>query len=376
MRNVKTIVVKHAKLLDETLCDIRIEDNIICEIAPDITCASNEIIELDGTSYVSAGWIDLHTHCFRKFSLYGDDIDTIGWKSGVTCVVDAGTSGSDTIAEFYEQSRQAKTNVFAFLNIAKQGISAQNELADIENLALDGILNAVNKYPSFIVGLKARMSKSVIQNTGNAPLDFARYAANLLSLPIMVHIGNEPATLSDICDRLLTGDIITHIFNPKQNGVLDNHGLLKPYVSKAHAAGVWFDLGHGSESFSFDTCINAKKQGLECDTISTDIYFRNREQGPVYSLAMTMSKMLAIGYSLENIIEKVTRIPARILKKAELGKLEVGAQADITIFKIEEGNFSAFDSLGKEVKLKQRFQPHAVVMKGEYLKMPGGETYE
>lgn len=363
------LVIKNAKNVNGESFDIRMEDTRICEIAPCIDVTNITCIDLHNEYFVSPGWIDLHSHCFQKYELYGDDIDTIGYQSGVTTVVDAGTAGADTIAEFYEQSKDAKSNVYAFLNIAKQGIAAQNELSDMANLDIDKISDAYKTNPDFIVGLKARMSRSVLQQSGNAPLDFARTCADNLDLPIMVHVGNEPALLEDVFARLKKHDIVTHIFNPKRNGILDDAGKVKEFVKAGHEAGIYFDLGHGSESFAFATCEKALKQGIVCDSISTDIYFRNREEGPVYSLAHTASKMLALGYPLTQVVDMITRVPAQILKKSDIGRLEVGAYADLTIFKIEKGEFIAQDALAKTMIMKEQLLPHGVVVRGEYISL-------
>lgn len=352
--------------------DIVIEDDRIKQIGTSTVSNANNIIDLQGKGYVSAGWIDLHTHCFKKYELYGDDIDRIGYEQGVTTVCDAGTAGSDTIAEFFQQTKDAMTNVFAFINIAKQGISSQNELSDPAYLDKQALRNVCQQYGSFIVGLKARMSKSVVQDQGNLPLDYARAMGDELKLPIMVHIGNEPALLKDVFKRLKAGDIVTHIFNPKVNGILDEEKQIKSFVRSGHEAGVYFDLGHGSESFSFQVCELARAQGIDCDSISTDIYYRNRQQGPVYSLAFTMSKYLQMGYSLETIIDKVTRIPAMMMCEDHLGVLTVGAYADITMFHLEKCDKEAWDAVQVKRHITTCIQPDAVMLRGVYMQC-GGE---
>lgn len=360
-------IIKNAKLLNGEICDILIIANKIAQIAPCMEDDVAHLIELNASHYVSSGWIDLHTHCFKKFELYGDDIDSVGYRLGATTIVDAGTAGSDTIDEFYQQSKGAKTHVLAFMNIAKQGICAQDELSNLDNLDQPAFLEKAKKYPDFIVGLKARMSRSVLQGSGNVPLDIARSLSDQLHLPIMVHIGNEPAKLEDIFERLCPGDIVTHIFNPKENGILDTNGEIKDFVKAGQANGLYYDLGHGSESFSFNTASLALKQGMKCDSISTDIYFHNRIKGPVYSLGLTMSKMLDIGYSLEEVIERVTMEPAKILNRPSMGKMMVGELANLTIFDVANTEVEVEDSLHEKVKLQRLIQPIAVVIDGTYM---------
>lgn len=367
---MKKSIIKHAHLVDGSILDILIADGKIQKVGSDLWEEDAEIIETAQDVYVSAGWIDMHTHCFAKYDLYGDDADSVGYQQGVTTVVDAGTAGSDTMAEFYAQAKQAKTHVLSFINIAKQGICAQNELADLANLDMDALHEAIQTYPNFIVGLKARMSKSVLQDSGIQPLDIAIAQGEKEQLPVMVHVGNEPARLEDVMSRVRPGDIVTHIFNPKKNGILDEHHQVKAFVKTAHEQGVWFDLGHGTESFSFDTCVYAHDQHVHCDSISTDIYFHNRKHGPVYSLALTMSKMMELGYSLPDVIEKVTTAPAKALRQHNIGVLTPGARADITFFKIEDTTCEVQDSSGKTKTLHKVIQPCGVMVEGVYYALP------
>lgn len=358
---------KNMKKADGSLVDIEVINNKITKIGNDLPIKNQTVIDGFGEMYVSNGWIDLHTHCFTKYELYGDKIDEVGYKQGVTTVVDAGSVGADTIDEFSKQIEDAKTNVYAFLNIARQGIATQDELADLNNLRLDLIEKTIQEHPNTIVGLKARMSKSVLNGNNIEPLEFALEVSNTLSLPIMVHIGTAPAKLEDVMKLLRKDDIVTHIFNPKLNGIFNSENEIHQFVLDAHQRGVQFDLGHGSESFDFERCIKANKLGLKCDSISTDIYKRNRINGPVYSLAHTMNKMLLCGYSLEEVIDKVTKSPAKLLKKDYLGNLEVGNCGDLTFFKISEKTLELCDSKGVKKVATSVLEPCAVLLHDEYI---------
>ncbi len=172
--------------------------------------------------YLSAGWIDDHVHCFEEMTLYYDYPDQIGVNKGVTTVIDAGTTGAENIADFYEHAKQAKTNVYALLNISKWGIIAQDELADLNKIQADMVKQKIEELPDFIIGLKARMSKSVVGQNGITPLQLAkRIQKENHQLPLMVHIGSAPPNLLDILALLESGDIMTHCFNGKTNGILE-----------------------------------------------------------------------------------------------------------------------------------------------------------
>lgn len=365
---VNKYIIKNARLVDGTSTNLLIEKGIIKKIGGEIEELGLPVMTLEEGSYLSAGWIDAHTHCFKKFEMYKDDCDIIGYQSGVTTVVDAGTAGADTIGEFYHSVKDSKTNVYAFLNICKKGIFAQNELEDINNLDVSLMKEAYQKYPDFIVGLKVRSSKSVVGLAGDEPLDIGIQAAEDLQLPVMVHIGTAPSTLETVVEKLRSKDIITHILNPKENGIRTKEGTLKSCVLTAVEKNIYLDVGHGTDSFSFRALDLANENGIKVDSISTDIYSRNRVNGPVYDLGTTMSKFINRGYSLEEVIDKVTRKPAEILGLTHIGEIAEGKQADFTIFKMIEKEKELMDSTGEKVMVSSYIQPIGVILKGEYIR--------
>jgi dihydroorotase len=364
---VDTYVIKNARLVDGRSTDLLIESGIIKKIEENINSADLPVITLKDDQYISAGWIDMHTHCFKTETIYHDDCDVIGYQTGVTTVIDAGTTGADTLPLFYETIQKKKTNVYAFINLCKKGIYQQNELADSTNLDTELIKQRVKEYKDFIVGIKVRSSKSVVEDAGDAPLIQGQHIAEELQLPLMVHIGSAPSTLEMVIDTLRGKDIITHILNPKENGICAKGNTLKPCVKKAVEKGIYLDVGHGSDSFSFKALQIASENGIKIDTISTDIYYRNRMQGPVYSLATTMNKFLYSGYSLTDIINKVTKKPAEILGLSHLGEIATGKQADFTIFKLVAEKKELVDSVGEKKYGKKYIEPISVIIKGEYI---------
>jgi dihydroorotase len=92
---------------------------------------------------------------------------------------------------------------FALLNISRVGLIAQNELANMANIDADAVKQAVKRHPDFIVGLKARMSSSVVGENGITPLERAKAIQKENGdLPLMVHIGNNPPNLDEIAELL------------------------------------------------------------------------------------------------------------------------------------------------------------------------------
>ncbi|MGK7293925.1 amidohydrolase/deacetylase family metallohydrolase, partial [Salmonella enterica] len=76
-----------------------------------------------------------------------DEPDSVGIATGVTTVVDAGSTGADDIDDFYALTRQATTDVYALLNVSRVGLIAQNELADMANIDADAVRQAVKRHP-------------------------------------------------------------------------------------------------------------------------------------------------------------------------------------------------------------------------------------
>lgn len=360
-------IIKNAHFVDGRQADIYVKDHIIQSLSDHIEYDGQiETIELDDDTYISAAWIDAHTHCFEKFEIYADNCEEIGYKKGVAVVVDAGTAGADNIDEFYESVKNCRTHVYSLLNISKTGIYAQNELADMHHIDQEAFIQACQRHPDFIIGVKARMSKSVVENNGDQPLFLALEIAQKVQLPLMVHIGTAPSNINTVCQNLRPHDIITHIFNPKDNGILDGQSI-KPSVIEAYQKGVYFDLGHGTDSFSFDVLKQAYKNDIMIYSISSDIYHRNRHNGPVYDLATTMTKLYTCDYSLEDVINAVTIHPAQMYHLENRGKIEKGYIGEFTLFKVINEPKELVDSTGKKVIASSYIQPVGIIINDEYI---------
>ncbi|MFE5324007.1 amidohydrolase/deacetylase family metallohydrolase [Paenibacillus sp. NPDC056579] len=317
---------------------------------------------------VTPGLIDIHAHIFEAVPEMGVRPDSVGIDQGVTTVVDAGSAGERNFDAFVENSVKTNaTQVLAWLNIAGPGlVEGRSELANTDNLVADRTLACIERYPELIVGIKARMSGSVVKDNGIYPLAVAKSVARRAGLPVMVHIGNAPPSLGEVLDLLDDGDVVTHAFHGKRGGMIGEDGQLIPQARKALARGVRFDVGHGSSSFSFDTMKKARELRITPYSISTDLYLENLLRGPVYSLTTTMTKFLALGYSIEQIVEWTTLAPARILRRSdELGTLKEGTVADITILKIAEQNVELVDSENARLTFDKLIQAQYTMKSGE-----------
>lgn len=357
-------ILKNGITVEGSPIEIAIDNGKIIAVHASLEGYSGEVIDLEG-SYISAGWIDDHVHCNELMNVYFDSPDTVGVETGVCTVIDAGSSGADNIQEFYEKIADAKTNVYALINISKTGIVRQDELSDLENIDATLVKDRVADMSHFIVGLKARMSQSVVGKNGIIPLVKAKeIQKDNHDLPLMVHIGSAPPNLREICELLEKGDIVTHCFNGKQNNILDEDGKIYDFVLDAKKRGVLFDIGHGSASFSFDVAKKAFNQCFYCDTVSTDIYNKNRQHGPVYNLSTTLDKLLHLGYSLETLIPMITKTPAEFFRLDSKGNIEVGFDADFTIFDVLEEEHVLVDSEGKELNAQHKVTPRICIVGG------------
>lgn len=370
------LIIRGARLSDEQVVDIALQDGRIAAIGKVQGNAQHER-DLAGRYYLSAGWIDSHVHCYPKSPIYHDEADAIGVAHGVTTVVDAGSTGAEHIDDFYRLTRAAQTQVYALINIARTGIVTQNELADMTQIDGEAVQQAVARLPDFIVGLKARISSSVVGENGVQPLIKAKAIQQQTGgLPLMVHIGNNPPNLDQIADLLTTDDIITHCFNGKPNRILTPQGELKAAVKQAIARGVKLDVGHGSASFSFEVARAAIAQGILPDTISSDIYCRNRLAGPVHNLAHVMSKFFSVGMTLPQVIDCVTVNAAAGLRLQRKGQLKVGYDADLTVFSVKEETRPFIDSEGEQVAGEKHLVPLAAVVAGTWIATEEGIAHD
>ncbi|WP_081666923.1 amidohydrolase/deacetylase family metallohydrolase [Paenibacillus pinihumi] len=348
--------------------DIVFDGERISRIVPAGTGEGDTLWDGAGSgAYVSSGWIDMHVHAMSELHPYGDEIDEIGVKHGVTTIVDAGSCGADRIGGLYEAGKSSATRLLAFLNISRIGLERIDELSRLEWLDETLVHDAIRQYPEFIVGLKARISRSVVKEQGIEPLKIARRLSAGTGLPLMVHIGSAPPAIQEVLRLLERRDIVTHYLNGKPNNVFGVDGQPLPELLDAVARGVHLDVGHGTASFSFDIAEKAKLAGVPLHTISTDIYRGNRLNGPVHSMSAVLTKFLYLGYSIEEVIRAVTVNAASWLGRPELAEIRAGAKADLTVFTVEQGEQELIDSEGAKRTAEQYIQPKGVVRNGSFI---------
>lgn len=238
------------------------------------------------------------------------------------------------------------------------------EYHDERYIITERAVEAVASDPETIVGIKVRLTEMLTGPNAIIALDRAIEAGEAAAVPVMVHVGDSTATTDEIMRRLRPGDIVTHAFTDRRNGIFDDVGRVHASAIEARERGVRFDVGHGAGSFAFDRAEAALAEGFRPDTISSDLH-RFNVDGPVHDLVTTLSKFLHLGLSLSEVIAMATTAPASALgRQGQMGTLSPGSTADIAVLRLEEGRFAFTDSFGNSVMGSRRLVPIATVGDG------------
>ncbi|MDX1982801.1 MAG: amidohydrolase/deacetylase family metallohydrolase [Bryobacteraceae bacterium] len=316
-------------------------------------------------TYVVPGLIDLHTHCYFGASGLGIDPDPVGARSGVTTWVDAGTFAYDQIGGFRRfVAVPSKVRVYGFVYLYPSSRNPDLDPVKYARSVQKATGEAAANNRDIILGVKLQVGSNM---NGRYSLDFLKIARELCDqykLPLMAHISFSPPETDQVMELMRAGDVVTHMYNRHTLGIIEADGKVKASVREARRRGVLFDVGHGLGSFNFEAARKAIGDGFLPDTISTDIYNLNLN-GPVYDMPTTMSKMLHLGMSLDDILVCTTAAPARIVNRVPmLGSLELGAPADVALLAVEDGSFPLVDSQRATVTAKQRIVCKGAVCRG------------
>jgi dihydroorotase len=368
------LLIKGGKLIDpsqelETPRDVAIRDGKIAGLEREIPAAQARQVVDAGGKILTPGLIDLHAHVFPDVGPYGIAPDPYFVTRGVTTVVDAGTSGAFTFPALrHFIIDQAATRIRALLHVVSIGMVAggtpnMGELEDLRYCDPKLAARVASENRDLIVGFKIRFSRQYTGPNDLEGMKRARAAADEAGLPLMIHIGGSYTPLPELLALLKQGDVVTHSFNSHPHGLLDESGRLLPEVREARARGVLFDVGHGAGSSSFEVMEKCLKQDFLPDTISSDLYTANIN-GPVYDTVTTLSKFLVLGLSLREVIARATVNAARVFNLgAELGTLRPGAEADLSVLELREGEFTFTDSDGKTRVGRRKLAP-VVTLRG------------
>lgn len=375
-----TLIIQGARVIDpaqqiDQIADIAVSGTQIVGIGNYPDGAGATVIDARG-AIASPGWIDLHAHVFTETGISGVQADRdAGVATGVTTVVDAGTAGAATWAAFRDNViNVVTTRVLAYLNVSLRHLDGPrhgewSNFAQAQTILLAEQEAAAGR----CVGIKVLASQTHCGNLGITPVKLARQAARLSGTGLMVHIGNAPPVIEDVLELLDEGDIVTHCWHGKYGGLLGRDQKPLPATWAAVERGVKFDIGHGSASFSFLTARHALEAGLPLHAISTDLHQGNL-RGPVYDMGTTMAKFLHLGFALPEVIRLSTWSPAQLMQRsADLGSLQHGRTADITVFRVIEGEFPLTDSERRTETANRQLEVLYTVRNGQVVRQPTTE---
>jgi dihydroorotase len=328
--------------------DVAIADGKIAAVRAGINPAeARQVADVTGL-YVTPGLVDIHTHLFATTGIRnawaGDNSvlpDELSFRTGVTTMVDVGSSGWRNFEDFrHRVIDRARTRVLAMLNIVGMGMISDEIEQNVNDMDPKATSAMALKHADVVVGIKS----AHYQGPEWVSVDRAVEAGKLANVPVMVDFGfyrEERPYYRLVTERLRPGDMSTHMFRGPVP-IVDANGRLLDYQAQARARGVLFDVGHGGGSFVFRNAVPAVHQGFYPDTISTDLHTGSMN-GAMMDMPTTMSKFLAMGMPLAEVVRRSTDTAARAIGRPQLGHLSQGAEADVTVLRMLEGPFRYAD---------------------------------
>jgi dihydroorotase len=336
--------------------------------------------------YVTPGLIDIHYHIGhggaplnwftpegRAHAIPLGVPADMALQSGVTTIVDAGTAGAETfLQEKEEVIDRAKVRVLAFLNIVANGMGGGLE-GSLDQMDPRLCAVTIARYRDILVGVKTAhyWTKEPwdAEHVPWAAVDRAIECGTLANVPVMFDFWPRPErTYEDLLKKMRPGDIHTHVF-AQQFPIILADGKVNPALAEARARGVIFDVGHGAGSFWFRNAVPAAKQGFIPDSMSTDLHMGDYN---VVSMDNVMSKFLAMGVPLDDVIRRSTINPAAEIRRPELGTLSVGKDADIAVLELTKGHFSYIDCGVAKMDGNDRLVARMTIRAGRILYDPSG----
>jgi dihydroorotase len=350
--------------------DVAITAGKIARVADTISAGdARKVVDVSGL-FVTPGLVDIHVHVYNGADVlaeYSGDRslppDGFTFRSGVTTVVDLGSSGWRSFADFKTRViDRARTRVLAMLNIVGRGMAGGSTIEqNTQDMDPEATAKVARQYPDIIVGVKTA------HFTGPewTAVDRAVAAGTAANIPVAVDFGNfNPARPFEelVTKHLRPGDWYTHMYIQRAP-YFDANGKLRPYLLEARKRGVKFDVGHGGGSFSWSNAIPAIQQGFVPDSISTDLHTGSMNAG-MKDMTNVMSKILNQNVPLADVIRMSTINPATQIKRPELGHLSVGAGADVAVLRVDEGKFGFLDAQGARADGTKRIVCELTLLNG------------
>jgi dihydroorotase len=320
--------------------------------------AALKTVDVSGL-YVTPGLVDIHMHAFvgtGERRSYAGDLsvypDSFTLRSGVTTAADAGSAGWRNFDDFKDHIiDRSRTRVLAFLNIVGHGMRGMKFERDLDDMQAEPTAAMALRHKGVIVGIKT----AHYPGPEFAPVERAVEAGTIAGIPVMVDFGRafpEKSLAALLTTKLRPGDIYTHVYSGLR-GELGTDDHANPALFEGRRRGVFFDVGHGGGSFTWRVAVPIVREGFLPDSISTDLH-ASSAAGGMKDMLNVMSKFLALGLSVDEVIARSTWNPAREIKQEHLGNLSVGSTADVAVLRLEQGDFGFLDMYGARLGGKQK----------------------
>jgi dihydroorotase len=360
------LIIRGGRVIDpsarlDAVGDVAISHGRIAAVRGKITGEAAETVDATG-KLVVPGLLDIHTHAARP----GGPVLVL--EDGVTGWIDAGSQGADHIDDAITAARSSPQQGRVLINIGRGGILREGDTMDLNHADVSAARAAIAKNRDFVVGVKARLSRDVAGTNDSEVLRRAQEVASSFGLPVMIHMGQTVSPLPKLLGLLKRGDVVTHMFAPPPNSIIDESGHILPEVLAARHRGVWFDVGNGQTGhMRWDNVGAILKAGFWPDTISTDWTANSRTTG-VVDFPNCLSKYFGYGMTLDQAIASATVNPARIFPVfRNRGTLKVGAPADAALLELRSGAFEFLDNFGNKIAGTQRLFPSGTVLGGKWI---------
>jgi dihydroorotase len=362
--------------------DVAIQNGRIAEVASNIDpTKAAKVVDVSGL-YVAPGLVDIHVHVYAgtgmRGAYSGDNSvypDGFTFRSGVTTVVDAGSSGWRNFPDFKDRViDRSHTRVLALLNIVGHGMGGEAKIEqDTTDMDPKATADQAKRYSGVVVGIKTAHFRGPEWTAVERGVE----AGTLANMPLMVDFGEfrpERPYQELVLKKLRPGDISTHMYLGAVP-MIDDAGKVLPYLFEARKRGVIFDVGHGGGSFLFRQAVPAVHQGWVPDSISTDLHIGSMNAG-MKNMLNVMSKFLNIGMPLDDVIGRSTWNPAREIHQEQYGNLSVGSPADVAVLRLEHGDFGFVDVNGARMRGNQKLICELTVRAGKVVWDLNGITRE
>jgi dihydroorotase len=359
------LVIKGGRVIDparkiDAVRDVAIAGGRIAAVETSVAATAAETIDARG-KLVVPGLIDIHTHAARNANG-----PALCLEDGVTGWIDAGSQGADHIDDVIAIAKSSPQPGRILINIGRAGILPEGDTMDLTRADVEAARNAIAKNREFIVGVKARLSRDVAGTNDFEVLKRAQQVATSFKIPLMIHMGQTMSPLPRLFPLLKRGDVVTHMFAPPPNSIIDENGRVLPEVAAARRRGVWFDVGNGvTGHMRWDVVDKIMKAGFWPDTFSTDWNVNSRTTG-VVDFPNCMSKFFKYDMTPDQIIIRATLNPSHVFPIfKDCGTLRPGAPADVALLELRTGQFEYLDNYQNKTQGTRRLFPAGTILGGQ-----------